>query len=320
MEDVIIEDVIYDYEKRQVKRIPKPKGYQASPMGYIVHYQYTGGPDKLFQRFKLIYNYVFERLEYFEEHKKEPISSLEIEDIENQCEVMLRYFSKEKIKQQLQYALYFIRNECYTKNSGYTFIDDIPEQDYHAKDFYYTIYRQRYRIRRALETMYSQMERAKIRMEKELKDKKIIFGKQPYPENYIHAKNYITELIHQDIFRKEDLYDKVFKSTTYFGDYNKLYRKYKVFEDKVIQENLKLEEEEKELNEKQKALDTERKALAKKLKKKSKPKGVEEEQEALDEKQKVLDLEKEDYKKRYAKNKKFWISYEEYLEEQEKNK
>lgn len=94
-------------------------------------------------------------------------------------------------------------------------------------------------------------------------------------------------MIKLDIFRKEDLYDKVFKSTTYFGDYNKLYRKYKIFKDKINDNIRKLEEEEKVLNDKQKALDEEHKALMKKLKKKT---------NGLEEAQKVLE-----------KNKKPWI-------------
>jgi len=103
-------------------------------------------------------------------------------------------------------------------------------------------------MRTVVSLIYESMEEAKKIMKEEMKNEKTVFGKEVLPETYVQAKDYITELIRLDIFRKEDLYDKVFKSTTYFGDYNKQYRKYKVFEDKIIHEKLKFERRGKSAN------------------------------------------------------------------------
>jgi hypothetical protein len=281
--------------------IPKPKNYEAPPMGGIIHPKYKGIPDE-FDRYLAIYDYVVERFEFFEKNPDIPISRLEIEDIQDLCHDALEYYTDEEITVQFKYILQFIK-KIYKKNSEYTFINDIPEKEYYIETYH--IAKKRHAIRTTVWLIYEEMEQAKQQMEKELKNKVIIFGKAVRPETNIHAKDYITELIKLDIFRKDDLYDKVFKSTTYFGDYNKEYRKYKIFKDKINDGIRKLEEDEKILNEKQKALDEEHKVLMKKLKKKTK--GLEEAQHVLEEKQKALDKEKADFKIHQAENKKSWL-------------
>jgi K+/H+ antiporter YhaU regulatory subunit KhtT len=270
-------------------------------MGEIIDYDYYGS-TKIRDGYTKIYDYVTQRLYYFDNHPDEPISQLEIEDIYDLCFDLLYYLDQYKeIKEQLNEAIDFIKNDCYTVLSEYKFIDDIPEKGILALGTRTT---KRRKIRVEVSLMYRDMEKAKARMERELKNKQLILVENPDPEYYIKAKDYITELIKLDIFRKDDLYDKVFKSTTYFGDYNKLYRKYKAFQDKVIPILHKLEDEEKELNKKQKALDEEKNALLKKLKRKTK--GLETLQKTLDDKQKVLDKEMADFKIRQAENKKYW--------------
>lgn len=221
-----------------LKRIKKPKGYEAPPMGDIISIDFMDSTHKSeYQNATKIYKYITLRLNEFQKDESIPISSMEVEDILELSKQLKKTFKKyedgEKVITKIDNIIKFIINDFYVADSGYIFIDDIPKVE-HIVGTGFEIVPSRINIRNYVNVIYESAIKTYKLMQEQIdkNDFKLTIGAN-IPLN---EKAYITALIRKKIFLKEDIYGKVFEEK-FFEDYKKLYTKY----EKAYEKWLKLQ-------------------------------------------------------------------------------
>lgn len=212
------------------KRIKKPKGYEAPPMGPIIGLMYgirlfePEMDDKKVANAKQTLQYISNRIDELQD-TTDPISSMEMEDIIDSLKELKKIYKVENaVFLELIIEMQDFLKTFYSPHSDKVFIDDIPEpQDYVVRT--YSIYPQRWRMRTHVDTIHATMLVSTASMKRQIDT-----GKYTDPgavESILEEKAYLTLLIRKKIFRKEDIYGKVFKSEKDFTDLKRLFEKYK---------------------------------------------------------------------------------------------
>jgi hypothetical protein len=212
------------------KKIKKPKGYEAPPMGPILNPMYgvklfeSDMEEKKLVNAEQMLEYIGNRIDVLQD-TTDPISSMEMEDIIDSLKELKKIYERENgdFLEIIMEMRDFLKT-FYSPKSTKVFIDDVPEpQPYIVSE--YSIYPQRWKMRNHVRTIHATMMESTKRMKNHMDTGK--FGDPGAVETILEEKAYLTLLIRKKIFRKEDIYGKVFKSEKDFTDLKRLFEKYK---------------------------------------------------------------------------------------------